>query len=82
MNFYVEITSKGAMPCAKLKQLTQSIARGSYHEGFQWIRIPFTIQLSLSRRVIIVQVLPVFHNLSDRDKWFEIHVFFVCHLVL
>ena len=42
------MASKGAMTCAKLKQLTQSIAKYNYCDGFQWIRIPLTMQPLLS----------------------------------
>ena len=47
------MASKGAMTCAKLKQLTQSIAKHNYRTGFQWIRISLTMQPLLSNIIVL-----------------------------
>jgi hypothetical protein len=48
------------MSCAKLKQLAQSMAGCSHCEGFQQIKIPFTLQLSLKRKVILYEFSRLF----------------------
>ena len=48
-----EILSQDAMACAKLKQLAKGMTRHATHEGFQWIRVLSSIQLSLDDRVVV-----------------------------
>jgi hypothetical protein len=45
---HLEILSKRAMTCAKLKQFAQGMTRHGTHEWFQWIGVLSSIQLPLS----------------------------------
>jgi hypothetical protein len=52
---HLEILYKSAMTWAKLKQLAQGMTRHGTYEGFQWIGILSSIQLSLSGGVVLAE---------------------------
>jgi hypothetical protein len=45
---HLEILSKSAMICAKLKQFAQGMSRHGTHEWFQWIGVLSSIQLCVA----------------------------------
>jgi hypothetical protein len=52
---HLEILSKNAMTCAKMKQLAQGMMRHGTHEWFQWIGVLSSIQLSFSGGVVLAK---------------------------
>jgi hypothetical protein len=53
---HLEILSKNAMTCAKLKQFAQGMTRHGTHEWFQWIGVLSSIQLPFSGGVVLAEV--------------------------
>jgi hypothetical protein len=52
---HLEIISKNAMTCAKLKQFAQGMTRHDTYEGFQWIGVLSSIQFPFSGEVVLAE---------------------------